>query len=76
MIGETAILLDLRADRYVASPAGVFLKVLANEIPCDPLTIPLREKLVSQGLLVTDAAAPAERNQTSHAVLSACLWAE
>jgi hypothetical protein len=76
VIGETAILLDLRADRYVASPAGVFLKVLANEIPCDPLTIPLREKLVSQGLLVTDAAAPAERNQNSHAVLSACLWAE
>lgn len=76
VLGDTAILLDLRTDRYVASPAAAFLSLLAEEGPSDPLVIPLREKLMSQGLLVAETAEVVGHNNGPAAVLTACLWAE
>jgi hypothetical protein len=76
VVGDTAILLDLRADRYVASPATAFLNLLEDQDCGDPLAIPLREKLMRQGLLVADVEQRVGRNDGSSAVLLACLWAE
>ncbi|MFN3463217.1 MAG: lasso peptide biosynthesis B2 protein [Terricaulis sp.] len=69
-------MLDLRADRYVASPAAAFLNVLAAEGPSDPLVIPLRERLMSQGLLVAETTQVVGHSDGPAAVLTACLWAE
>jgi len=76
VVADTAILLDLRADRYVAAPAAAFLNLLTDDGPGDPFATPLREKLLNRGLLVADAEQGFGRNDGPGAALLSCLWAE